>query len=99
MSSAISDFERDCDGAGVTPASVLRRAGLNPSNWPRWRSGESSPTLRSFDAARAALEGLKRDFGSVHGGQSPEGPPLMAPAPDHGAEKSDANISRTEVVV
>jgi hypothetical protein len=61
MSSPISDFERDCESAGVTPAAVLRRAGLNPSNWPRWRSGDSSPTLRSFDAAKAALADLRRD--------------------------------------
>lgn len=96
MSSAILDFERDCERARVTPAAVLRKAGLNPSNWPRWRSGESSPTLRSFDAARGALASLKTDEPGSHDGEvSVDDPAVVAPGVDLGADNPERNVSRT----
>lgn len=103
MSSVIHDFECECQRAGFTPAAVLRRAGLNPSNWPRWRSGDSSPTLRSFEAAREALMKMKdNEPGSSVGehGSDPsvDDAAVLAPMQAHGAEKTNENFSRTGVV-
>jgi transcriptional regulator with XRE-family HTH domain len=91
MSSAIQDFERDCSAAGVSAASVLRRAGLNPSNWSRWKSGDVSPTLRSFEAARAALRSMVNGHGGVPGVDDET---LTGPGGE-GAENFGENVSRT----
>lgn len=79
MTDAIRDFEADCASAGVAPSSVLREAGMNPSTWFRWKSGEVSPTLRSFDAAKEALKRLATPA-------SPADPASMAPAAEPGAD-------------
>lgn len=52
----IEQFEADCERAGVKPSAVVKRAGMAASTWFRWKSGEVSPTVRSLDAARDALD-------------------------------------------
>lgn len=56
----MEQFAAECRAAGTTPEAVLREAGLHRSVWFRWRSGRVSPTLRTWDAAREALERAKR---------------------------------------
>lgn len=60
MTDWIAQFERDCLAANLKPTAVLQHAGLHKSAWWRWKSGDVSPTLRSFDAACAALVELTR---------------------------------------
>jgi hypothetical protein len=92
MSDPIEDFESACTAAGFAPASVLREAGLNASTWFRWKAGTVSPTLRSFEAARQAL-------GRMVGGHASapvvDDAATMAPAPAHGADNRNQNITRT----
>ena len=58
MSDLINEFERDCESAGVKPATVLKAADVHPSLWWKWKSGNVSPTLKSFEAARRKLDEL-----------------------------------------
>lgn len=56
MSTLIEDFRRECADAKVSPAAVLKEAGIHPSLWWKWRSAKVSPTLKNFEAAKAKLE-------------------------------------------
>jgi len=44
-------FEESCEAANLKPPAVLKAAGIHPSLWWKWRTGRTSPTLRSFEAA------------------------------------------------
>jgi hypothetical protein len=55
----IAAFEKACADAGVSPVEVLTRAGLHRATWFRWKGETSSPNMKSFDAAQAALEAIK----------------------------------------
>lgn len=61
MSDLLQDFERDCEAAGVKPQAAVERGGLHPMNWYRWRSGQVSPTLKNFEAARSGLEDIRQE--------------------------------------
>lgn len=65
MSLLLAQFERDCLAAGVAPKDALIAGGVHPSLWFKWvGQGDKppiSPQLRSFEAALAGLEKLKRD--------------------------------------
>lgn len=58
MSDLLSDFERDCAAAGVSPTAALKAGGVHPTLWSKWASGAVSPTLRNFEAARRGLLAL-----------------------------------------
>ena len=92
MSETVRAFEADCTTAGLSPAAVLKEAGMNPSTWFRWKSGEVSPTLRSFEAAKAALHELSKGPVSV------DDDGTLAPGASGGAENAEQNISRTAEV-
>lgn len=89
MSSLIDDFERQCANAGLTPSAVFRAAGLNPSTWFRWRRRDVSPTIRSLEAAQAALLGM------IEAAAARSVAPNMAPDGVRGAENPERNVSRT----
>lgn len=65
MSDLIREFELACEAANVAPSAALRRAGLSPSTWFRWKANAVSPTLRSFDAARAGLATIIAERGEA----------------------------------
>jgi len=65
MSPEIASFESDCIAAGVSPQAAFKAGGLAPSTWFRWKSNETSPTLRSLDAARQGLASLIGHGGAV----------------------------------
>lgn len=92
MASEIEKFESDCTSAGVSPSAAFKAGGLNPSTWFRWQAGKVSPTLRSLDAARRGLA-IVRDHGAAPVVDSGN----MTATANDGAEKADANISRTGV--
>jgi len=54
----LDQFERDCAAAEISPADALRAGGVHPTLWTKWKRG-ISPTLKSFEAARAGLAQLK----------------------------------------
>jgi hypothetical protein len=58
MADLITEFERDCDRAGVKPTAILKAAAVHPSLWWKWKEGKVSPTLRNFEAARNKLDEL-----------------------------------------
>lgn len=64
MSVLLDQFERDCTAIEVAPTAALKRGGVHPSLWWKWKNGDVSPTLRSFEAARAGLEAIRN-----HGAQ------------------------------
>lgn len=59
MSDLLTNFERDCTRAKVTPSAALKAGGVHPTLWPKWKSGAVSPTLRNFENARRGLDILK----------------------------------------
>lgn len=63
MADLLTEFERDCTDAGVKPTDALRRGGVHPTLWPKWRGG-MSPTLKNFEAAKRGLDELIRERGA-----------------------------------
>jgi hypothetical protein len=59
MSDMLTEFERDCAAADVSPAAALKAGGVHPTLWSKWKNG-MSPTLKNFQRARDGLEALKR---------------------------------------
>lgn len=86
MLDPIIEFENACTSAGVDPVAVLARAGMHRSNWGRWKSGESSPTVRNFMACRDALVDMVG--ASVMAG-------IVSAGSISGAENPDQNVTRT----
>lgn len=60
MSDMLTEFERDCAAADVSPAAALKAGGVHPTLWSKWKGG-MSPTLKNFQRARSGLEALKRE--------------------------------------
>ncbi|RAK68785.1 hypothetical protein [Phenylobacterium kunshanense] len=56
----LTEFERDCAAADVSPVAALKAGGVHPTLWSKWKSG-MSPTLKNFQRARSGLEALKRE--------------------------------------
>lgn len=61
MSHLLRQFEADCQAAQITPPRVLRHAKVHPSLWWKWKEGKVSPTLKSFERVRVALDEIKAD--------------------------------------
>ena len=59
----IRQFALDCRAAGTSPEDVLHLAGLHRSAWFRWRRGEFSPTLKTWDRVQEALAAKRRARG------------------------------------
>ena len=49
------DLEIMAIRAGITMAEACRRAGLTPSAFHRWKTGKSSPTLRTVEGLQRVL--------------------------------------------
>lgn len=58
MSDLIRQFELDCVSANVSPPHALKAGGVHDSLWWKWKEDKVSPTLRSFEKARAGLRKL-----------------------------------------
>lgn len=58
MSELIAQFELECGRANVSPPHALKAGGVHDSLWWKWKEGKVSPTLRSFEKARAGLQRL-----------------------------------------
>lgn len=56
MDKLISDIEAFCAEFGLTPQKLLREA-INAEwgRWPRWKSGEASPTVAVADKIYAFM--------------------------------------------
>lgn len=52
----LDQFEAACTTAEIRPTAVLKAANLHHSLWWKWKSGQVSPTLRSFEAVVIKLE-------------------------------------------
>jgi hypothetical protein len=66
----LNRFEEACTAAKVRPTAVLKEAGLHHSLWWKWKAGQASPTLRSFEACVVKLEemgGKTCDCGGCNG--------------------------------
>jgi hypothetical protein len=61
MSDLLSEFERDCQAKKVSPTEALKRGGVHPSLWWKWKAGKVSPTLRTFEAAKEGLDRVESD--------------------------------------
>lgn len=72
MQDLIDDFERQCGDAGVSPVTVLVAAGIGRWQWPRWKGGKFSPTLRNFEAAKAALRKIEAEKSEQSAAAEPE---------------------------
>lgn len=59
-----ADIEGMARRAGIPMAHLCRRAGVSPSIFSRWKSGENEPSLGNYrrirDAAEAAVAAVKR---------------------------------------
>lgn len=40
---------------GITPSTVIQKAGVSGGKWRRWEAGDSSPTLHTVDRLRAYM--------------------------------------------
>lgn len=58
MSDLLTEFERACEDAKVSPSAALRQGGVHPTLWAKWKKGDVSPTLRNFENARRGLSEL-----------------------------------------
>jgi predicted transcriptional regulator len=57
----IQNIEQFCERASITPAELLRRANVHPSQWSRWKAGTFEPrlkTCRAIEAAMAEIEAV-----------------------------------------
>jgi len=88
MLDPIVEFESECEAHDLQPVAVLARAGLHRSNWQRWKSGESSPTVRNFIACRAALADMVTSSASAGC--------TVAHDATGANEKAGQNVSRTD---
>lgn len=79
MSDPIREFEDACAAAGVSPSAAFRAGGLNPSTWFRWKSQETSPTLRSLAAAKDGLAKLMSEAAATVAPDSGLGAEKIAP--------------------
>jgi hypothetical protein len=61
MADLLTDFERKCDDKNVSPTEALKRAGVHPSLWWKWKARKVSPTLRSLEAAQKGLDQVIQD--------------------------------------
>ena len=52
----VPDIEAFCASAGITPAELLREAGIHPTQWGRWKAGKFSPRFASMAAIQAAMD-------------------------------------------
>lgn len=57
MSDLLSDFERRCVEASISPPDALQAGGVHRSLWSKWKRGKS-PTLKNFEAANRGLSQL-----------------------------------------
>ena len=49
-------IERQCEALGVSVTKVAREAGVDRATIWRWKSGDSSPKMRSFDRLRQVVD-------------------------------------------
>ena len=59
MANLIRQFELECSEAGISPTQALKAGGVHDSLWWKWKEDKVSPTLRSFEKARAGLLKLR----------------------------------------
>jgi hypothetical protein len=58
ISMQISELERRLSAASVPLARLFAAAEIDRSTWSRWRADLSSPTLKRWEAAKAAVDEL-----------------------------------------
>lgn len=59
MTDMLTDFETACAKANVSPPAALKRGGVHPTLWKKWKDG-ASPTLKNFERAVRGLEELSK---------------------------------------
>jgi transcriptional regulator with XRE-family HTH domain len=57
-SDPLADLESRARVAGISIRRLADEAGIAPSTWVRWKSGQHSPNLRKIRAVEAALQRL-----------------------------------------
>lgn len=51
----VLDWEKRLKSAGVTVEDFCRRVQIDRATWYRWRSGEMTPSVTTYERALAAL--------------------------------------------
>jgi hypothetical protein len=69
MSDLLTDFELACARASVKPTEALKRGGVHPTLWRRWKAGKSA-TLRNFEAAKGGLDAIIAERCGVSAGKA-----------------------------
>lgn len=76
------DVEDLARQAGIPMAELCRRAGISPSIFSRWKSGETEPSLSNYrrirDAAEAAAAAARRPRGRRLSADAAESAPTEA---------------------
>lgn len=52
----VSTIQARCDAVGMTVTGVLREAKVSWSNYSRWRSGDTGPTVKVLNRIDAVLK-------------------------------------------
>jgi hypothetical protein len=86
LSEEIGRIERAAAERSVSIRSILKRASLAPSNWARWKKGQTSPSLKTWAEVTSAADSLlsepktpSPDNTAAHGAGS-----CRHPTPDNG---------------
>jgi transcriptional regulator with XRE-family HTH domain len=82
---------------GIRMADVLDGVGVAQSTWWRWRHKGIEPHLKTLRKVRSELDRVVADKPGSHGASAPvvDDAATMAPAPAHGADNRNQNITRT----
>lgn len=74
MDQLIDEVRSFASAAGVSPATVVQRAGCgNGSTWAKWISGVGSPTLRIVDRLRAYMANASEQASDAGASEHDEG--------------------------
>lgn len=55
----VTEFQSECEAAGLDPLTVLAEAQVHRSQWFRWKGGTFDPSMKKWDRVQAAFERLK----------------------------------------